>query len=81
MLKEENSCYSNQFSTCTELALSSLLIFSGFISSGREAARQVRAVLSSAGWRNVWKALEGAGGPHPSGGCCLLTLPAEECPM
>lgn len=81
MLKEENSCYSNQFSTCTELALSSLLIFSGFISSGREAARQVRAVLSSAGWRNVWKALEETGGPHPSGGCCLLTLPAEECPM
>lgn len=78
MLKEENSCYSNQFSTCTESALSSLLIFSGFISSGQEAARQVRAVLSSAGWRSAWKAL---GGPHPSGGPCLLPSPAGGCSM
>lgn len=61
MLKVENSCYSNQFSTCTELARSSLLIFSGFISSGRVAAPQVRAVLGSAGWRNAWKALRGRG--------------------
>lgn len=69
MLKEENSCYSNQLSTCTESAPSSLLIFSGFISSGRETACRLRAVLGSAGWRVAWKA---PGGPHPSGGPCLL---------
>ena len=59
MFKEENSCYSNQFSTCTELALSFLLIFSGFISSRREAARQVKAALGSAGQRSACKALGG----------------------
>lgn len=74
MLKEEDSCYSNQFSTCTDLALSSL-IFSGFISSGWEAAHQVQAVLGSGGVCE-----EALGGPHSSAGPCLLTSPAGGCP-
>lgn len=38
-------------------------VFSGFISCGQAAARQVRAALGSVGWRSVWKAWGGNSSP------------------
>lgn len=49
-------------------------VFSGFISCGQAAARQVRAALGSVGWRSVWKAWGGEFLTHQVALACSLYL-------